>query len=491
MKISVLLFALLLNIPFTLAQECNCEKSFEWMVTTFRNNDAGFQYIVDKRGSDDFERFHLQQRIKAQESSNDAECRKVMLDWLHYFRPSHIGIDLKTTDTPPKQESNEKKSDDQIRAQFKKEPTINLTEAKLIALLEKKKHLNPIEGVWTYGKRRYGIIADEKNTNSFTAFILKGDSVYWMPGQIQAQFTSGKEAYTTDYTRGDRLKENYQSVFMNTNKTVLNIGDYFWVRRYPHNSSLLYDSLYTNFFRPSYPPYIKLLSNKTLYARIPSFDMSHRKWIEDLFSKNDSLIRSTINLIIDIRYGTGGSDQSYQPIIPYLYTNPLRKVGADIYSTELNINFFEKYLKVLTDTSTKTFFSSLITKLKSNPGKFVPALDKTFRIDSMPEIFPFPEKVAIICNHRNGSADEQFLITARQSQKVKIFGRPTGGMLDISNMNEVESPDGKYVLRYGVSKSNRTPVYCIDGVGIQPDYFLDDSLPEGDWIEYVQEMLEY
>lgn len=490
MKGLVLFFALLLNIPFAFSQECNCEKSFDWMVTTFRSNDAGFQYIVDKRGSDDFERFHSQQKIKAQKSSNDAECRKVMLDWLHYFRLRHIGIDLKTTNTP-KQQSNEKKPDDQIRAQFKKEPTVNLTEAKLIALLEKKKNPDPIEGVWTYGKWRYGIIADEKNTNSFTAFFIKGDSVYWMPGQIQAQFTSDREAYATDYTRNDRLKENYKAVFMNTSKTVLNVGDYFWVRRYPHNSSLLYDSLYTNFFRPSYPPYLKKLNNKTLYVRIPSFDLSHRKWIEELFSKNDSLIKSTNNLIIDIRYGTGGSDRSYRPIIPFLYTNPIRKVSIDIFSTELNIKFYEDYLKIVKDSSTVKFFNNLITKLKSHPREFVPFFDSSFEIDSFPEVFPFPEKVAIICNHHNGSADEQFLITARQSQKVKIFGRPTGGALDISNMNEVESPDGKFVLRYGVSKSNRAPVYCIDDVGIQPDYFLDDSLPEGDWIEYVQKILEY
>jgi C-terminal processing protease CtpA/Prc len=491
MKAFLILLALLLNVTLSNGQDCNCEKSFDWMVTTFRTNDAGFQYIVDKRGSDDFERFHNQQKIKAQTASTDTECQKVMLDWLHYFRSRHINIVLKSDINSEPAVAKVKKTDEEIRTQFKKEPIVNLTEAKLIALLGKKKDLNPIEGVWSYGKWRYGIIADEKTTNSFTAFIIKADSVYWMPGQIRAQFTSGNEGYATTYKIDNRLKENYQSVFMNTNKTVLNIGDYFWVRRFPHNASLLYDSLYTNFFRPKYPPYIKQLNSKTLYMRIPSFDGSHKKWIEELFSRHESLLKTIPNLIIDIRYGTGGSDRSYRPIIPYLYTNPIRKVLADIYSTELNVKFYEDYLKTVNDSSIITFYKPLIEKLKAQTGKFVPFFEKSFMIDSLPEVFPFPKKVAIICNHRNGSADEQFLITARQSQKVKIFGRPTGGALDISNMNEVESPDGKYMLRYGVSKSNRAPVYCIDGVGIQPDYFLDESLPEGDWIEYVQKILEY
>ncbi|MDR0427318.1 MAG: hypothetical protein LBH12_01815, partial [Dysgonamonadaceae bacterium] len=31
-------------------QTCTCESNFEWVKKTFEENDAGFQYIIDKKG---------------------------------------------------------------------------------------------------------------------------------------------------------------------------------------------------------------------------------------------------------------------------------------------------------------------------------------------------------------------------------------------------------------------------------------------------------
>jgi C-terminal processing protease CtpA/Prc len=128
--------------------------------------------------------------------------------------------------------------------------------------------------------------------------------------------------------------------------------------------------------------------------------------------------------------------------------------------------------------------------MRLNFGKFITMSEQHFEMDSSYTKLPYPQKVAIICNHYNGSTDEQFLIEAKQSLKVKIFGRPTGGMLDISNMNNIDFPNGKFLLGYCMSKSFRIPDFCIDGVGIQPDYFIDDAIPEENWIEYTKTILE-
>lgn len=34
----------------THAQPCNCPATFDWMVTTFEQNDAGFQLVLDRKG---------------------------------------------------------------------------------------------------------------------------------------------------------------------------------------------------------------------------------------------------------------------------------------------------------------------------------------------------------------------------------------------------------------------------------------------------------
>ncbi len=64
------------------------------------------------------------------------------------------------------------------------------------------------------------------------------------------------------------------------------------------------------------------------------------------------------------------------------------------------------------------------------------------------------------------------------------------GCFDISNVNNVDSPDGKFILHYCMTKSLSIPDYCIDGVGIQPDYYIDDSIKEENWIEYTKTILE-
>ena len=45
------LLILLSFLPFVLnAQECNCKSIYNWTKTTFEENDAGFQYIIDIKG---------------------------------------------------------------------------------------------------------------------------------------------------------------------------------------------------------------------------------------------------------------------------------------------------------------------------------------------------------------------------------------------------------------------------------------------------------
>lgn len=72
----------------------------------------------------------------------------------------------------------------------------------------------------------------------------------------------------------------------------------------------------------------------------------------------------------------------------------------------------------------------------------------------------------------------------------KIFGEPTHGAFDCSNVNIVDFPNGKYVLWLTMTVSNRYPEYRIDDIGIQPDYFIDDNIPAQDWVEYVQSVVE-
>ena len=81
-------------------------------------------------------------------------------------------------------------------------------------------------------------------------------------------------------------------------------------------------------------------------------------------------------------------------------------------------------------------------------------------------------------------------IEVNKSKKVKLFGTTTSGVLDISNMYFVKSPCEQFELGYSLSRSMRIPEMTIDNVGIQPDYYIDKSIPKYEWVEFVTKTLK-
>ncbi|TRX16463.1 peptidase S41, partial [Flavobacterium franklandianum] len=239
-------------------------------------------------------------------------------------------------------------------------------------------------------------------------------------------------------------------------------------------------------------PFIEELNKTTLIFRIPSFDGSQRKIIDSVIAINKEKILKTENLIIDLRNNGGGDDISYKEILPFLYTNPIREVGVELLSTKLNnqrmLDFVNKP-EFGFDEEAKKWLKESYDKLEKQLGQFVNLDSTTVSINKFDQIYPYPKNVGIIINKGNGSTAEQFLLAAKQSKKVKLFGTTTFGALDISNMNFVKSPCNEFELGYCLSKSFRIPNMTIDSKGIQPDYYIDESIPKYKWIEYVNGIL--
>jgi hypothetical protein len=295
--------------------------------------------------------------------------------------------------------------------------------------------------------------------------------------------------YTGTFYMGDHSPEPVEAVLQGDSGSLLQMGA-SWTRQVPPPQFSQAERLYQRAMEAEVP-FLDGLSDNTLYLRIPSFAFEQKALIDSVLAANDALIRRTENFIIDIRNGTGGSDASYAGLIPYLYSGPIRSVGVKLRATELNAAGYEAYADMFgRDTEDGRWCLDVASRMRATLGTWIEMSDMPWSVDSSHTVLPFPQRVGILCNEGNGSTDEQFLIEARTSYKVKLFGRPTMGSLDASNMRQVTSPDGCFQLGYTMSLSHRLPHMPVDVMGIQPDHYLDEGIPEMDWVGHVQRVLE-
>jgi len=225
-------------------------------------------------------------------------------------------------------------------------------------------------------------------------------------------------------------------------------------------------------------------------VRIPAFDHAFKKDIDAVIAKHLDTILNTENLIIDIRGNGGGSDVSYASLLPILYTNPIRTVGMEYLSTELNNSRMLGFLEnPHFSEEEKQWAKDGYDILQQHIGSYI-NIDDDVTVETFDKIEPLPKSIGVLVDSSNGSTAEQFLLAAKQSKKVKLFGQTTAGVLDISNMYQIDSPSGTFTLHYSLTKSLRIPHMAIDGVGIQPDYYIDGELPLYQWTSYTQKVLE-
>jgi C-terminal processing protease CtpA/Prc len=305
--------------------------------------------------------------------------------------------------------------------------------------------------------------------SQFVGFIINSQLKEWQTGQIKFRiFPDSAVFYANDHSA-----KSVNRAYM-FSKNIIFFDEFaFFIRKYPEYEDKFLISTFGNL-----QPYFETLNNKTCYLRVPSFSKEFCPIIDSVIDSNKQTITKTENLIIDLRSNGGGSTNCWQNIIPYIYTNPYRAKNNIYLSTELNnINYQKNY-------GNNPFFD----KLNKNLGKFVKDWEDYTDI-KFDTIYKYPQNVAIIVDERCASATEQFLLTARQSRKVKIFGKITAGALDFSNMNTVNSPCEDFVLSYATSKDVDIDNYPIEGIGIQPDFYLDNAIQEYKWVDYVNEIL--
>lgn len=480
LKIKTLFLIFISSSSFSFAQNCNCESNFQWVKKTFEENDAGYQYVIDKKGISAYQAHNNDFLNKIKNKKTDLECAQTIYEWLKFFRSGHFSINMIEKD-------NQQPQSQPVASENNKTETVKIDIEKFKKEVVSKKD-SDIEGIWEVQPYTIGI---KKIGDVYKGFIIQSGAENWKPYELKLTLNADKTKGTY-YLRNKSGQEINNIRFIG--KNYLEINEFTLKRVSPKFEKEEGIETYFEATRAE-KPFLKEINKTTLLLRIPSFNGALKKDIDSVITANQSKIESTENLIIDIRNNGGGSDNSFAKIIPYIYTNPIRSVRTQFYSTKLNnqrmLDLYENYQKYGISPEDREYLKKSYDKLSKNLGKFVSLQDdgKIVGINKMDKISPYPKNVGIIINEGNGSTAEEFLLAAKQSKKVKLFGTTTAGVLDISNMYFVASPCNEFKLGYSLSKSFRIPDMAIDGKGIQPDYFIDKTIPDYQWIDHVSDIL--
>lgn len=443
-------------------QICTCETNFEWVKKTFEENDAGFQYLIDKKGQAAYNIHNQLMFEKIKKAENLTECTELLFEWLKFFRSGHIGIYRLTT-------------------------TNNTIDPELykIDFLQFEKYISEkneadFEGIWATGVSKIGI---KKDGDVYVAFFMESELSVRKPEEILLRIVQDGDQYKTV------SRHNIGNPIVIGSNHLQFEGMSTWKRLSPvFSDAPEFEGYYKAILAQS--PYLEELNKTTLYLRIPSFQIDKKPAIDKLLADNKDLILKTENLIIDLRNNGGGTSMSFSELLPFLYTNPTRGFGVEFLSTELNNKRSLEYsTNPNFNENTRRWYKNNYDKLQNRLGEFVNFSDNEVSISKLDTVYKYPKNVGVIINRDCASATEHFLLNAKQSKKVKLFGASTFGMFDVANTYYVESPCKEFTLHYGLSRSLGLPEMAIDDIGIQPDFYLDKTVPQYKWVEFVNEIL--
>lgn len=475
------LFLLLLVIGLTnsiQAQDTGCLKDFEYVVSRVKKDYPGYTDKVNENNISEIEDLESDLRKKIIQFPDS--CLHYLRAYTAWFKDHHLRI---SSNYSPKRKNK-------VQEVEKKYASFNFDE--LFCKTES------IEGIWRDYRGNFAII--KHNDKEYVGIAIEFPGYEKNQIMFEAVILENNEFDLISYRDYRQYQPSIEKASLHQNQSVFEIHDD--TRFVRQSNNLKADLSFFLSYIPEFPNGTNTytvalnLSDSTFYLRIPGF---YSSTANDLVLKHWNEIMARPNLIIDIRNNGGGQDEYYEELAGLIYTNPYENKGVEWYATEGIIEDWEVSIK---NGEIKEGYEesskALLNAMKKNIGGFVmnPNYDNN-ELMVRDTIYPYPKKIGIIINGRNASSAEQFLLTAKHSSKVTLFGNEnTAGVLDYSNITPKESPSGKYDLYLPATRSRRLPENPIDNIGIAPDIIipLEPKLQLfnrlDDWAYFVKYYLE-
>jgi hypothetical protein len=472
MRFILLFFLIVLSVK-AMGRQCSCEDNFRHMMDKMKHNYSGFNDKVTDLNRREYERFTDSLLIQTR-NADVSTCLQLMSAWMDFFKDGHVSVAL----------IEDSANHALIRGLYRNTERVTFTQAQFRSYLSRsKQQLDPLEGIWEDESGLYliGIIRKRgKHAGELTGFVLQADSLFWMPGQIKMKLEDKARKYriTAYYNRMHTVSVPEFKIIRDGVFYIAGYGN--WYKQYPGGGKKI---IAPDASGGAYHPSLKILDDKTCLVAIPNAQLTYKGEIDSLLTRYDADIKQREHLIIDVRDNGGGSVLCFEKLLPLIYTRPIITKGASVLATEDNIKgYYAMYdFPNISDSMKDVFKKEAEVLWVHRGGMYNLWPGDTTRFDT---VFPYPQKVSILINGNCASSTELFLIKARQSGKVTMYGTATLGVVDYADAATFKLPCDIYKVRFSTSRTNRLPDEKIDNIGIQPDVKISGQVP--DWVEYVR-----
>lgn len=483
--ILIILITLLIN-ELVFPQTNDCLKDFDFLVKKIQTDYPGYNNKVNDANRSQL--MLLEKEIRQKITMYPDSCRYYFNDYTDFFKDHHLRVNGIRNDKQQQPELMEIST-------YGKNLYVNVD-----SLQQKTKNSTGIEGVWEGFRQKFLIT---KDGHKYVGVILNSQG--WQNGQVIYEFEPIEDTVfnVINYSLIKNKNTFKTKVSLHLNGKIMEIhGDTRFVRK--SDSEILDKSILYSYV-PMFPngrntyPVALYLDDSTYYLRISSF---YSNTGNEFVIKHWNEIMSRPNLIIDIRNNGGGQDNYYEELTKIIYTKPIETKSVEWYASKGNIKYFEDAMKkgeIRNGEEGMKWTQELVEAMKKNVGGFVthPYSVNDNPIDKNDTVYSMPRKVGIIINEGNASSAEQFLLAARQSSKVILFGNcNTAGVLDYSNITPNPFPSNNYQLWCPMTRSKRLPENPIDNIGIAPDVIIPFPATEqlydklDTWVYFVKNYLE-
>lgn len=218
------------------------------------------------------------------------------------------------------------------------------------------------------------------------------------------------------------------------------------------------------------------ISHDTVMLKFHNFE--NQRMMDALIENHSKDISQAKNLIIDVRYNSGGSDSVYGPLKKYIFPKGtvLEELPDDdsIYfnMTERNhISRTNQIKGMLEQGGNEDFLNSFLNFMDENKGSGLVERKSETKSRTITGSST-PEKVIVLTDRYCGSSGDAFVRMAKKSPKVTVVGRNTCGVIDYSNL-ALAPLEEDFMLFYPTSVlKSALEGRGIDNIGVDVDIHI-------------------